>query len=138
MKESFWAYLIIIMGITSIFFVYMFQSMTNTNEHNYNLLKDTTEAAMYDAIDLDYYRSTNGVVRINREKFVENFIRRFAENATMASEYRIDIYDVNEVPPKVSIKVSSNVVGQAGMGVGSEQISFDIVNKLDAILETVY
>ena len=138
MKESFWAYLVIIVGITSIFFVYAFQTMTNANEHNYNLLKDTTEAAMYDAVDLDYYRNTGGSVRINREKFVENFIRRFAENATMANDYQIDIYDVNEEPPKVSLKVSSSTIGQAGADARGQQVTFNIVNKLDAILETVY
>ena len=56
MKESFWAVMIVGLGITSIFLVYFFQTVTNTSEHNYELLKETTEAAMFDALDLASYR----------------------------------------------------------------------------------
>jgi len=133
MKESFWAVLVISLGITSIAFVFLFQNLTNTDEHNMHLLKETTEAAMYDAIDLASYRK-DGIVRIDREKFVENFVRRFAENASLSRTYVIEIYDVNETPPKVSLKVSSTEKSN----VTNEIIEFDIENKLDAILETPY
>lgn len=132
MRESFWAVFIVGVGITAVAFVYFFQSMTNTNEHNYHLLKETTEAAMYDAFDLAAYRRDLSV-RIDREKFVENFVRRFAHNASLARTYEIKIYDVNEYPPKVSLQVSS--VEQARV---TEVMDFDIVNRLDAILETPY
>lgn len=133
MKESFWAILIISIGIVSIAFVFLFQNLTNTDEHNMHLLKETTEAAMYDAVDLATYRK-DGVVRIDREKFVENFVRRFAENASLSRTYVIEIYDVNEAPPKVSLKVSSTEESN----VNNEIIEFDIENKIDAILETPY
>lgn len=133
MKESFWAILIISIGIVSISFVFLFQNLTNTDEHNMHLLKETTEAAMYDAIDLASYRE-NGIIRIDREKFVENFVRRFAENASLSRTYVIEIYDVNETPPKVSLKVSSTEESN----VNNEIIEFDIENKIDAILETPY
>ena len=83
MRESLWAVFIIGIGIVSISFIYFFQAMTNTDEHNYHLLKETTEAAMYDAFDLAAYR-VDRTIRIDREKFVENFVRRFAENASLA------------------------------------------------------
>lgn len=130
MKESFWGIMIMTMGIVCILLVFFFQNMTNTNEHNYNLLKETTEAAMVDALDLAYYRNY-GVVKINQEKFVENFVRRFSQNATLANTYIIEIYDVNEVPPKVSLQVSSKESTSAT----GEIIDFNIVNRLDAILE---
>jgi len=133
MKESFWAVLVISIGITSIAFVFLFQNLTNTDEHNMHLLKETTEAAMYDAVDLASYRK-DGTVRIDREKFVENFVRRFAENASLSRTYVIEIYDVNETPPKVSLKVSSTEKSN----VTNEIIEFDIQNKIDAILETPY
>ena len=101
MRESFWGIFIIASGIVILSAIYVFQSITNTDEHNYNLLKETTEAAMYDALDWSVY-SENGEITINREKFVENFVRRFAENANLSRDYRIQIYDVNESPPKVS------------------------------------
>lgn len=138
MKESFWAYLIIFLGIVSIAFIFFFQRITNTDEHNYHILKEVTEAAMFDALNVGEYRAT-GKIRIDREKFVENFVRRFAESANLARTYVIQIYDVNEIPPKVSIQVSSvekdNYYNYAQ---GGEIISFDIVNRLDAILETPY
>src|SRR5574344_1137436 len=127
MKESFWMTFVVGLGIVAIFFIFIFQSITNTDEHNYNILKETTEAAMIDAFDLASYRD-NGIIRIDREKFVENFIRRFADNANLSRTYNIKIYDVNEQPPKVSLQVSS--AEQANSG--SEIIEFDITNKLDA------
>lgn len=98
-----------------------------------HLLKETTEAAMYDAFDLAAYRS-EGVIRIDREKFVENFVRRFADNASLARTYVIEIYDVNEQPPKVSLRVSSAEKGN----IAGEIMEFDIQNQIDAILETPY
>ena len=134
MKESFWGVFIISMGLIGIAFVFLFQNITNTDEHNMQLLKETTEAAMYDAVDLGAHRK-DGTVKINREKFVENFVRRFAENASLARTYVIEIYDVNETPPKVSLKVSSTEKGNV---TGDEIVTFDIQNKIDAILETPY
>lgn len=133
MKESFWGVLIIVLGVVSLSFIYFFQTVSSTDEQNYTLLKEITEAAMYDAVDWSEYRSS-GTVRINREKFVENFVRRFAESVTLGNTYQIDIYDVSETPPKVSLKVSSKL----NSNVTGELVEFDIVNRLDAILETPY
>ena len=135
MKESFWGVLIVLIGITCVFLVFMFQDVTNTDEHNYNLLKETTECAMIDADDLATYKEKK-IVRIDREKFVENFLRRFAEDASLSRSYLISIYDVNEYPPNVSIKVSSAAGGTNFMS--GEVVNFDITNRLDAILETPY
>ena len=129
MRESIWGYAVIVLGILAIAIIWFFANSTRTDQHNYNLLKETVEAAMYDSVDLAAYRQ-DGTVRIEEEKFVENFIRRFAENADLSNYYRIEIYDVNEEPPKVSLKVSSTESGT------SEMVSFDLVNKVDAILET--
>lgn len=133
MKESIWGYMIITFGVIAIFFIYFFQNITNTNDHNYTLLKETTESAMYDALDLAHYRA-NGGVKIDSEKFIDSFVRRFAENANLSNEYQIDIYDINEEPPKVSLKVSSTKKGN----VTGKQVDFDVVNRIDAILETTY
>lgn len=134
MKESFWAYLVISMGVVSVFFVFIFQNITNTSEHNYNLLKDTTEAAMYDALDMAAYRE-DGTIRIDREKFVENFVRRFAENASYPSDkYIIEIYDVNEEPPKVSLLVKSTESGNAT----GKIVDFTLSSRIDAIMETPF
>ena len=133
MKESVWGYAILTLGILAVGIIWFFANVTRTDQHNYNLLKETTEAAMVDAIDLSTYRK-DGVVRIDEEKFVENFIRRFAENAELSNTYKIEIYDVNETPPKVSLRVSSSRETSAT----GEVIQFNVVNNIDAILETKY
>lgn len=133
MKESFWGITVVVIGLVSIFFVYFFQSITNTDEHNYHLLKETTEAAMVDALDLAAYRK-DGTIRIDTEKFVENFLRRFAESATLSRTYKVDIFDVNEEPPKVSLRVSSSET----TGLTGEILEFNISNDIHAVLETVY
>lgn len=135
MRESFWSVFIVTMGITLITVVYLFQNVTNTNEHNYHLLKETTEAAMLDALDLARYRK-DGVIAITEEKFVENFIRRFAENATLSRKYHINIYKVQEEPPLVSLEVTSTETSN----MKNEQdkiIEFNIKNRINAILESL-
>ena len=130
MKESFWGIFVIFLGVVSVFFIVLFQNLTNTDEHNSQLLKEVTEAAMWDAFDYASYR-TSGTIRIYREKFVENFIRRYAESVSTTREYTIKFYDINELPPKVSLSVTSGVVGVGG----STQMTFDLQNRIDAILE---
>lgn len=128
--------MILLLGVVSIFLIYFFQNVTNTSEHNYELLKETTEAAMYDSLDLAAYRKS-GVIKIDTERFLESFIRRFAQNASLSHTYHIDIYDVNEVPPKVSLKLQ---VGgsETSTTLTGDKMQFDITNKIDAILETKY
>lgn len=133
MRESFWGVMILTLGVISILFVFLFQNITNTDQNNYTLLKETTEAAMYDSIDELYYKET-GTIKINGEKFTENFVRRFAENASLSNDYNITIYSINELPPKVSLKVESVVSGN----VNNKIYDFSINNKIDAILETPY
>ncbi len=135
MKESYWGILIFLIGLASLFLVYVFQDMTTTDEHNFNLMMETTEGAMIDSVDLVYYR-TYTKFKIDREKFVENFLRRFAENASLGKTYKISIYDVNEIPPKVSLKVNSAAGGVDFLA--GDRVEFTISNKLDAILETPY
>ena len=133
MKESFWGIFVVFLGIASIFFIVLFQNLTNTDEHNSQLLKEVTEASMWDAFDYASYRTT-GEIRIDREKFVENFIRRYAESASRSRQYTIKFYDINEKPPKVSLSVQSGVVGVGG----NTEITFDLQNRIDAILEVPY
>ncbi len=128
MKDSIWAYFIIMFGIIAIVFIFFMQRVSTADQHNYTLLRETTEAAMYDAVDKESLE--NGIVKIDKDKFIEIFLRRFAENASLSRNYQIDIYDINEEPPKVSIKVSSTEKGT------SDVLKFDLVNKVDAILET--
>jgi len=129
MKEAFWGALIVILGLFGIVVINIFQNVTVDNDRVYYLIKESTEAAAFDALDLTYYRLT-GDLRIVEDKFVENLTRRFAENVT-AGDYIIVVEDINEVPPKVSLRIRSGVTSLQGQ-------EFGIVNRVDGILETKY
>ncbi len=120
---------IIIMALMGFFAVNMVTSQQTGSELDYYLLKDTTEAAMNDAIDYDFY-SNNGVVRMDKEKFLESFVRRFADSVDGTCDYNIDVYDLNETPPKVSVKIFSKSSS------ASKNNSTDITTNVDMIIES--
>jgi hypothetical protein len=131
MKESYWGYWLIVLGVFVVIVLMLIQSVTSTNTQDYYLVKEITEAAMVDSVDYSYYR-IYGEVRISKEKFVESFLRRFAESANLSKTYKISFYDIYEAPPKVSVKVSSS---SSTFNVFGDASSFDIVNKIDSVLE---
>lgn len=79
MKETFWSYLFIVLGLLTIAIMILVQNLTSTSEENYYLTKEVMEASMIDSIDYGLYRKT-GEIRMIESKFVENFTRRFAES----------------------------------------------------------
>jgi len=92
---------------------------------------------MRDSFDLETYMnsdSENKIIRINREAFVESFLRRFAQNASLSNTYVVEFYDINEYPPKVSIRLKT----KEGGVVLDQNYEFDVINQIDAILETTY
>jgi len=120
---------LILLAIIAFFLINTVQDYSTGGDLDYYLLKETTESAMADSIDESYYRG-NGQLRMDKERFVESFVRRFADAIDQNKNYQINFYDINETPPKVSIKVSS-----------SDQATFediDITTKLNAILENNY
>ena len=82
---------IIILAVLALASVNIVNNYQSSNELDQSLLRDTVEAAMYDAVDLGYYRVSGGIIRIDKEKFAENFTRRFAENVPNNRYYNIRI-----------------------------------------------
>ena len=135
MKWSFAIAGVVIAGLIGLAIIMLFQNITTNNEQDYYLLKEVAEAAMTESVDVAYYRTT-GEIKISEQKFVENFIRRYAEVASFnANGYKIEFYDIIEVPPKSSIRVTSK---SDTYKITTDAQNFDIVNELNAILETVY
>lgn len=132
MKESLWGYYLVILGMMVSSVMIIMSNMTTTNQQDYYLLKEITNAAMIDAIDYGYYRQY-GETKINTEKFVENFVRRFGQSISKNNTYKIDFYGIYENPPRVSIKVTSST---GEFSIGGDSSSIDVVNKIDAILES--
>lgn len=131
MKESLWGYWLILLGIIIVTVMILLQNYTTTNQQDYYLAKEITYAAMYDAIDYGYYEKY-GELKIVKEKFVENFIRRFAESATLNKTYTVNFYSIYEEPPAVSVEIKTNT---GEFLVGSEEINAGITTRLSAILE---
>ena len=122
---------VIMLALMALLLINVISNYSTGGELDYYLVKETTEASMEDAIDMEFYR-LNSLYRIDKEKFVESFLRRFADSVDNTRSYYISFYDINEVPPKVSVKVDSlTVLSFSGSAA-------NISTNVDAILETTY
>ncbi len=131
MKESVWAWWFIVLGLIMIAVVILVTDMTTTSEQNYYMLKEISEASMMESVDYAYYRKY-GDLRINSEKFMENFIRRYSDVITINKTSKVSFYDIYESPPKITVEVSTYSTQILIQSTGTD---FDIKNRLDAILE---
>ena len=124
---------IILLSIIALLLVNVLTNFSTGSELDYYLLKETADAAMKDSLD-NTYLSTCGLYRIDKERFVENFVYRFAKNVDNTRDYDIKFYDINEVPPKASIKIDSLTVLSVNGKNGKE--AADISTSYDVILES--
>ena len=122
---------IIILSLATLLMINIISNYSTGSELDYYLVKETAEAAMIDAIDVKYYRE-NGLLRVDKEKLVESFLRRFADSVDNTRNYQVAFYDLNEVPPKVSVKVDSSTV------LSFNGDNLEMSTHLDAILENTY
>jgi len=127
---------IILLALIALNLLNVLNNYSTGSELDYYLLKETTDAAMVDALD-DFYYKKCGLYRIDKEKFVESFLYRFATNIDASRGYKIGFYDINEVPPKVSVKIDSltTLSFNTGTGGNGEKLAANISTSYDAILE---
>lgn len=139
MKWSFATVGLVAAGLVGVVIIILFQNITVNNEEDYYLLKEISQAAMIDAIDLAHFREY-GKLKIVQEKYVENFTRRFADsvNATNTSNYSLEFYNIMEYPPKASVNVSTNIgrytIFRNSLGAAATQ-EYKVGNSLDSIIE---
>ena len=100
---------IIFLGAVALLIINIVTNYSTGGEVDYYLLKETSEAAMTDALD-ESFQQIHGVPRIDKQVLMESFLRRFADNVNDTRTYTIGFYGLNEVPPKVSVKVDSLTV----------------------------
>ena len=133
MKESSWGYGIIALGLLILSVIMLTQNITTTTEEDFYLGREVLSSSMIDAVDLGSYRNSGKLV-MSKEKFVEIFLRRFAESVSVSKTYQIDFYDIREYPPKASVRIrtSSNE-----LNVSQESFSVSIDTLLSGALETV-
>mgnify|MGYP003290663676 CR=1 FL=1 len=179
MKEAMWGVGVVVVGLFGLILIDLFGNITTTNQQNYELMKNATEAAMYDAIDQDAYANgfclctnkkvgkgtlavftdksqykvrnldedgfcsyddydTCALIRheymIKENVFRETFVRRLADVLKQNVEYKLDVLDVIEYPPKVSVQVSSN--DNYDHFTTADEGEYSIVNVYDSILES--
>ncbi len=133
MKESYWGYWLIILGIFIIVVMMLTQDATTISSQDYYQLKEAANSAVLDSIDYDYYATTYDI-RMHKEIFVANFLKRFSQSVDMTNTYKIDFIDLYESPPKVSVRVSTKsnsfLVGKQG-----DQTDLDVTNNIDLIVQ---
>ena len=125
---------IILLALIALSLLNVLNNYATGSELDYYLLKETTDAAMVDSLD-NSFRRTCGLYRIDKEKFVESFLYRFASNVDASRGYKISFYDIVEVPPKVSVKIDS--LTTLGFKDSNDDVqAANISTSYDAILET--
>ena len=136
MRESYWGYWIILLGVFVIVIMMLVSNVTTTNTQDYYIIKEVTEQSMVDAVDLAYYR-TSGELKINADKFVESFLRRFSSDVNNNKSYQITIQEVIEYPPKVSVRIDTYNSYNNKIETSQEFQTgdFKIRNQIDAIFE---
>lgn len=124
---------IILLSLIALLLINVLTNFSTGSELDYYLVKETADAAMNDSIDYAYLRRC-GLYRIDKEKFVENFVYRFASNVDNTRNYDIKFYDINEVPPKVSVKIDS--LTTLAFNAKDNKSAADISTSYDAIVES--
>ena len=166
MRVSIWGYGFLFLISVGLLLINIFGNMTKDNEPNYYLIKEITEKALIDAVDVTAYRvgigydgitqendsqsmhcitGKPGQIRIIKEKFIESFIRRYSEKFEKNGQtHTISFEDIDECPPKVTIKITnrekrgwfSNIFKKNEDETEYETKTDEIVNILSAILES--
>lgn len=131
MKESVWGYWLILLGIAVLTLMMLLQNYTTIHQEDYYLLKEVTQAALYDSIDYNYYNKY-GQLKINREVFIEMFERRFANSVKGNKVYKTEFYEIYESPPKVSVRVSTST---GNFNISNDLTNLNVTNDIDVILE---
>ena len=129
---------IILLSVIALLMINVLTNYSTGGELDYYLVKETADSAALDAIDVTYLR-TCGLLRIDKEKFVESFVYRFANNVDGTRDYDVKFYDINEVPPKVSIKVDSLTVlavNSQGKDGSKDAQAADISTSYDLVVES--
>jgi hypothetical protein len=132
MKEAIWGYSILAIGIIVLVILLLTQRLATTNEADYYLGREVLAAAMVDAVDYGTFRSTGELV-MSKEKFVEIYLRRFAESVSTLKDYQIDFYDIREYPPKASVRIRTN---SGVANVNSDSLDVKIDTLTSGVLET--
>lgn len=131
MQSSYWGYWLVVMGVAIVGLMISVQGITTNTTQDRYAIREITDAAMLEAVDYGYYRDYNEI-KINKEKFMEVFLRMTAEVMGVNDTYEVNFYAIYEAPPKVSVEIKSK---SNTFNIAGDSESFDMVERLDAIIE---
>lgn len=129
---------IILLSLIALLLLSVLNNYSSGSDLDYYLVKETADAAMVESLDPLVF-SKCGLRRLDKERFVENFLYRFSKSVDASRDYKVSFYDINEIPPKVSVKVDSLTVlaMKNGQADDADRVSADITTSYDAVLESV-
>lgn len=129
-QSSYWGYWLIVMGVAIIGLMISVQGITtNTTQDSY-AIREIVDASMLESVDYAYYRDYNEI-KIDKEKFMEVFIRMISEVMGAADTYEVNFYAIYEAPPKVSVEIKSN----SGTNFIPNAGDYDTTTRIDAIIQ---
>lgn len=129
MQSSYWGYWLVVFGVAIVGLVITVNGITSTETQDYYTIKENVDASMLESIDFAYYRDYNEI-KINKEKFMEVFIRKLPAVMAPNSTFKVNFYAIYEAPPKVSVEILSNSGASFMAG------QYDTVTRIDAILQS--
>lgn len=130
MKHAMWGYLIIALGLVIIAVLMLVNNLTTADEEDFYIAREVMQSAMSEATDYGSYL-TSGEVVMSREKFVEIFLRRFAESVTPNKNYQVDFYQIYEYPPAATVRIRTTT---GTTNIKNDAINVDVDTILSAIL----
>ena len=130
MQSSYWGYWLVVMGVAIVGLMISVQGITTNTTQDRYAIREMVEASMLESVDYAYYRDYNEI-KINKEKFMEVFIRMTAEVMGSNDTYEVNFYAIYEAPPKVSVEVKSNSGTNFIPGSGD----YDTTSRIDAIIQ---
>lgn len=129
MQSSYWGYWLVVMGVAIVGLMISVNGITTTTTQDHYSIREVTEASMLEAVDYAYYRDYNEV-KMNKEKFMEVFVRMLAETMGATDTNQINFYEMFEAPPKVSVEIKSH----SGTNFVSSS-DYDVTSRVDAIIQ---
>ena len=130
MKHAMWGYMFIALGLVIIAILFLVNNLTTSDEEDFYVAREVMQSAMTEATDYGTYLVSGDVV-MSREKFVEIFLRRFAESVTPNKNYQVDFYQIYEYPPAATVRIRTTT---GTTNVKDNPVNVDVDTILSAIL----
>ena len=129
MQNPYWGYWLIVLGVAIVGLMISVNGITTTETQDSYAIREIVDASMMEAVDWAYYRDYNEV-KIDKEKFMEVFIRRLPTAMGFNDTYEVNFYEIYEAPPKVSVEIRSN------SGTNFIQVNgYDSITRIDSIIQ---